>query len=265
MQEYIKIDQKIHWLSQIIAKSNRTFVPKKKDDSHTNLYFDCIGKRLLGRWFLSPQGNILLSLDLKSMKFQWLNSRLHIVFETLALNKEMQQMEKDVIEYPNSITMDTEYFFNTLHYEIPNYHLNRIQEMMISKEELNIWMYYREMANIACQNMLGFLQKESEIRIWPHHFDTGIYAQVDEKRSLGFGLAMEDAMVGQPYYYLAGYNSESEILYKNLFPLSVGRWQNGQHWNGAVLTLNEVSNSSLSDAIETIKIFIKETTAWFLK
>ncbi len=50
MQAYIKTDRQLHWLSQVIAKINRTYVPKKNDDSHTNLYFDNLGKRITGRW-----------------------------------------------------------------------------------------------------------------------------------------------------------------------------------------------------------------------
>ena len=40
MHAYIKTDQLLHRLSQLIAKMNRQFVAKKEDDSHTNFYFD---------------------------------------------------------------------------------------------------------------------------------------------------------------------------------------------------------------------------------
>ena len=48
MQEYINTDRQLHWLSQVITKVNRSFVPAEKDDSHTNLYFDVIQKGIYG-------------------------------------------------------------------------------------------------------------------------------------------------------------------------------------------------------------------------
>ena len=56
-----------------------------------------------------------------------------------------------------------------------------------------------------------FLQTNVEARIWPHHFDTGIYAMPNEDIGLGFGLAMNDGLVGEPYFYLAAYKSEGAI------------------------------------------------------
>ena len=58
MQEYNNIDKKIHQLSQIIAKVNRTFVPKKADDSHTNFFFDPLSHRLYGRWIKTKDQNV---------------------------------------------------------------------------------------------------------------------------------------------------------------------------------------------------------------
>ncbi len=46
MQEYNNSDRQIHWLSQVMAKANRAYVPEQKDDSHTNLYFDAPEKRI---------------------------------------------------------------------------------------------------------------------------------------------------------------------------------------------------------------------------
>jgi len=46
MQEYNNIGQIIHQLSQVLAKFNRTFVPKKEDEGHTNLYFGPISHRI---------------------------------------------------------------------------------------------------------------------------------------------------------------------------------------------------------------------------
>ncbi len=66
MQEYNKADQQLHLLCQIIGKANRTYVPEKADESHTNLYFDSWGDKILGRWIQTDSGNVIVALDLRT-------------------------------------------------------------------------------------------------------------------------------------------------------------------------------------------------------
>ncbi|TFH26326.1 MAG: hypothetical protein E4H10_07280 [Bacteroidia bacterium] len=264
MQEYNTIDRQFHWLSQLIAKANRAYVPEQEDESHTNLYFDPLEIRIQGRWIDAPKGKIILALNLHSLSFQWLDAKQKILHEVPVLNKTAEQLEKSVSEYPGSLNMSTEAFLRPLLHEITDYKIEKLNRTDISDEGLRRWVYFRVLANWACQDMLGYMQLQSEIRIWPHHFDTGIYIQVKASLGLGFGLAMEDTMVGQAYFYMSGYHGESPISYQNLKPLNAGKWVSGEHWNGAVLPLNEVSGSSSEEALKIIHIFIKETTSWFL-
>lgn len=264
MLTYNITDRQIHWLSQVLAKANRAYVPEQKDDSHTNLYFDALEKRILGRWIDGPGGKIIPGLNLQSLSFQWLDIKQNVLHEVSVLNKSMEQLEKSVNEYPMSINMGRDTFFQALHFEIPDYKIETLNRGDISEDGIRSWIYFRDLANRASLDMLGYLQLESEIRIWPHHFDTGIYTRITEEFGLGFGLAMEDSMIGRPYFYMSGYNGESPISYKNLNRLSTGRWETGEHWNGAVLALNGISATSIEDAIKTIQAFIKETASWFI-
>ena len=261
MQEYNHIDRQIHWLSQLIAKANRAYVPEQKDESHTNLYFDMLGTRIMGRWINTPRGKIILTLNFQSLSFQWLDAKQSIIHEVSALNQGMEQLEIIIAEFLESLNMSTEAFLRPLHFEIPDYKIEKLSRSNISDEGLNSWFYFRDLANTACQNMLGYLQLESEIRIWPHHFDTGIYVQATDHLGLGFGMAMEDTMVGQAYFYISGYSGESPISYENLKPLSAGKWLIGEYWKGAVLPLNELPDSSGEKALKMIQLFMKETTA----
>jgi hypothetical protein len=265
MQEYNNTDRQIHWLSQVLAKTNRAYVPEQKDDSHTNLYFDTLQQRILGRWIEGPGGRIILALHLQSLSFQWLDEKQNILQEVSVLNKPMDQLEKNVSDYPASLSMRTDAFSQPMHFEIPDYEIIKLNREDISKEGLQRWIYYRDLANVVCQNMLGYLQAEGEIRIWPHHFDTGIYIQVNEDLAIGFGLAMEDAMIGDAYYYMSGYRGESEISYLDLIQLSAGKWETGEQWKGAVLPLRDIPDSSSKDALKMIRLFIREASSWFLK
>ena len=264
MQEYINTDRKLHRLSQIIAKVNRSLLLVQKDDSHTNLYFDAVDKRIIGRWVDSPAGQIILSLNLFSQAFEWLDKKQKILNNLAIHDTDLSALEKNISKYPASLNMNTEKIFEPLHFDIPEYEIEGLSNLKFSVEGLNSWVYFRKLANLACQNFLGFLQAESEVRIWPHHFDTGIYTLITDNLSMGFGLAMEDPMIDQPYFYISGYNEKNPLSYQNLKSLSRGRWETGKNWNGAVLPLGDISASSFTKAEDTSNTFIKETTAWFL-
>ena len=93
MKEYIITDRQLHWLSQVIAKVNRSFVPAEKDDSHTNLYFEKISKGIYGRWISTPAGMIILFLDLETLSFKWLDPKKIILDEFPVFNADMKELE----------------------------------------------------------------------------------------------------------------------------------------------------------------------------
>ena len=264
MQEYNNIDRQIHWLSQVIAKANRAYVPEQEDESHTNLYIDTLGMRMMGRWIDSIRGRIMLTLNFQSFSYQWLDAEHNIIHEVSVLKQGMEQLEISIAEFLTSLNLSTEAFLRPLHFEIPDYKIEKLSRADISDEGLRSWFYFRDLANRACQHMLVYLQLESEIRTWPHHFDTGIFVQATDHLGLGFGMAMKDTMVGQAYFYISGYSGEYPISYENIKPLSAGKWLSGEHWKGAVLPLNELPDSSSEKALKMIQLFIKETSDRFI-
>ena len=66
---------------------------------------------------------------------------------------------------------------------------------MINRHLLDEWMEWRTLGNEACKKILKILNVEGNIRIWPHHFDTGIYVAANLNLNIGFGFAMEDELV----------------------------------------------------------------------
>jgi hypothetical protein len=265
MQEYIITDRQLHWLSQVIAKVNRSFVPAEKDDSHTNLYFEKIRKGIYGRWISTPAGKVILFLDLDSLSFQWLDLKKVILSEFSVYNADLKELERKAGEFLNKLGMDTAQLSAPLDFDLPDYGIQKLEKENFSENGLKSWMYYREIANLACFDIMGYVQITDEIRIWPHHFDTGIYTPLTEHFGLGFGLAMEDSMVGEPYFYLSGYASDSEINYSDPGNLSAGRWETEASWKGAVLPLSDLPFSSDIGALEKIRRFIEEATTWYFK
>ena len=264
MQSYSKADQHIHLLCQIIAKANRTFLQKKEDDSHTNLYFDSIGNRIVGRWIETPNGKLILSLNLSNLHYEWLNTSLKLEKSFISIGKTVENIEQEIEDFLFEINVNASGFRNELQYEITKYIFSNDPVNPINSTNVNEWKYFRHIANDACSWMLGFLHQEGEVRIWPHHFDTGIYVIPNERIGIGFGLAMEDEMVGSPYLYLSGYPQNENIDYSNVPVLKHGKWEIGEHWKGAVLPLPEIAQLSERQTREIIFNFIITVSSWFL-
>lgn len=225
---------------------------------------DAAGKRLFGRLINTPKGKFILALNLKTLSFEWLDNPLSVKTSISVFDKEGSSIEKEIREFPVSMGMSSKDISKPLHFEIPDYGFSIIKSNRISSFGIKQWIYYRGLANFACLSVLGYLQSESEIRIWPHHFDTGVYAQVTDSLGFGFGWAMADSMIGEPYYYLSGYKNSSIIIYKNLSKLNFGRWVTGEQWNGTVLPLHVLADNSTAKALEIINTYIKESIDWFL-
>lgn len=264
MQEYIKTDQKVHWLSQILAKANRAYVPSKEDDSHTNFYFEPLTGKLYSRWIEQDNQKFILALKPGSLQFEWLNRRFEVIQSISAMGKRLDEIEYEIATFPGSLGLPSAKIHEALHFDIPEYGFDVLHQKDISDEGLRQWKFFRHLANLSSLYFLGFLQAESEIRIWPHHFDTGVYAQLNSGPGLGFGLAMKDSVAGQPYFYLAGYDSGGQIHFKNLPRTETGRWITGGGWNGAILQLGDLDAKKLKRNLSGIAEFIHSTSNWYL-
>lgn len=257
MQKYNKIDQHIHQLSQTLAKFGRSFAEKKIDDSHTNLYFDLIGKTIWGRWTRLNNGEYILGLDLDMQQFKLLNKNHEIVKKFDIRNTTQANIEQQIITFLNKrLSEDKGDFLKPLHFKITEYSFFNESIQPFDDEEIMLWMQYRHLANEVCILMLNYLKTEAEVRIWPHHFDTGIYFEASSKTAISFGWAMADLMVPDAYFYFSVYGlNNHQVDYNSVNTLSTGKWMITKNWKGAVLTLQD---SKLDNCLT----FIKETTQW---
>jgi len=265
MKTYIETDKHLHWLCQLIAKANRSFVPKKADDSHTNFYFDSLGDRIVGRWIVAPKGKILLTLNLANLRFEWLDSSYKMIAFFSTIGKKRQDVEQKIAGHLAEFGLKPDGFTDKLHFEIPVYSFVSEAIQTISEANMEEWKYYRNLANQACNLLLGHLQVEGEARIWPHHFDTGIYAVTHKKIGIGFGLAMSDKMVGEPYFYMTAQIEDGSISYDKLPELKPGKWIITENWKGAVLPLTDLKQLPREEQKNEINSFLKKVVDWFVR
>lgn len=256
---YTQTDKRIHYLAQILAKAGRAFIPKKEDDSHTNLYFDSEKNWIETHWINSPKGKVKLVLRITDFCMLWMNEKeeaFQIVSSVLKLPSEVEeQLKKGIIE----VGLNPEGFSESLHYDIPKYTFSGKPFQMINRHNLDGWMQWRALANEACEKVLGILDVEGAIRIWPHHFDTGIFVQATEELEIGFGLAMEDEMAGAPYFYMSGYPSEGNLIYEDLPDLGLGKWEITDEFKGAILPITEFEETQ-----QALDEYMEKSLEWFL-
>ncbi len=264
MKAYTQTDQQLHFLSQIIAKANRTYVSKKDDDSHTNLCFDTLGKSITGHWIKVGEEKILFTLNLDTQTIEILDKSRNIVFSVDTISKHIKEVEQEIEDVLPKLGLEPKGFAEDLHFEIPHYDFAENPIGKIDKEGLKQWIIYRNLANQTSLKLLEYTQTWEEIRIWPHHFDTGIYVVLKENLGLGFGLAMEDKMAGAPYFYLAGYGLKSEISYNNLPQSAHWQWKTDDNWKGVILTLATLSNYAEKQQQDIINNYLLQNLQWYL-
>ena len=262
MQAHNQLDHHIHQLTQIVAKVNRTYVPKEDDDSHTNLYFDAIGERLLGRWIGEEDDRKVFAINIKSFEFEWLNPQRQLVQSFPIAGNTTSQLEEAIALSLPELGMDPAGFREKLHFEIPTYAFAEKPFEVPAMETRELWMAYRNLANRVCHLLQGHLHIVAEPRIWPHHFDTGIYIKPSLNLGLGFGMSMADKRMPSPYFYFAAYGSRGrKINYDSIPELEFGEWWIREDWKGAVWQIPDCRNVKF----EHIQRFLIQISEWYLK
>ena len=265
MQEYNETDQRIHLLSQVVTKVNRTYVPEEKDDSHTNLYFDPIEQRVMGRWFSPVNTRFIFALNLVHFQFELLDNKQNTVRTFSISEKTVQELEAEIEVEFQHLGFDTTGLTKKLHYDITPYEFAHSKMKSPDQKNLIEWTSYRSMANTACNDLLGLSQKKGEIRIWPHHFDTGIHIEPSVRMGIGFGLAMKDNMVGSPYFYFSGYPKAGEINYEDAPTSDHWVWYINKYWKGCTLSLNTLKGFPEVDRNDIIFNFQSTVYQWLIK
>lgn len=262
MQDYNNIDQHLHLLCQLPARAAASLIPETDDYSHTNLLYDDVGNRILSRPIPLGSSSATLALDVKKMTFEWLTPS----FKQLALHeipgKTMMQLQKEITNDLTTLNFDHQKLDIPLKYEISNYPFSGERFATFPAQAMEKWAFYRSLANTVGSAFYHHLGLCGEVRIWPHHFDTGVYHEIAGKIGLGFGLAMYDDMVKAPYFYISGYALQGDISMIDLPVLQHGKWLTDS-WKGAVLPLPELEKEDENRRMDIIFNFLSQTIRWY--
>ena len=261
IQSLIEIDRKLHWLSQVLAKTHQTFVPDKPDHSHINLYFDALANRIDGRWIDIGRERLMLTINLKDQSLEWLNSHREIIYRIETIGKTMATIESELVESFPIVGLNKNEIVKELYYQAPEYGFTTVEP--IKEKHLRQWRMHRRLANNLASLVLGYLDIEGEIRISPKYFNTKVFSVFNDQMEFKFGLAMENSIIGCPYFYLTGNPVHGHIDYEDLPKMIAGKWIIGDHWKGAVLPIDELRNGKYDKNKDKINSFLIESIDWY--
>ncbi len=254
--------QQQHHAAKLIALVGRYLIPRKADDSNTNMEF-VIGKNmLLGN--IMPSG-LRVALSIDDLKLSILDKENNIIKEIILDGKTMQQSFDELKKSLHNLGVDVSNFTNELHFKIPMHQLDEGGVFSAkNKDEFIENANYRHNAKIVLNEVAKQIDKNELIRVWPHHFDTGAYFVINKNKkgnaasTIGIGLAIPDLMIDEPYYYLSFWSEISIKGIKNIRQLNVGKWMM-PNWDGAVLKLSEVQQyKTAKQQFEIVESFFNQ-------
>lgn len=234
-----KVLQQHYHAAQFIAMAGRHLIKQEEDDSNTNMEYLAAQEMLIGNYL--PNG-FRISLHLNKLNLCVMDSKNQCKNTLTLVGKTKVQVFEELKNLLEESGINILNFINALHYELPKHELNdgatfSVKDKIHSQENTN----YRHNADIIIIKIASGFENASQVRIWPHHFDTGSSIPLTYNKkgvvssSIGIGWAIPDAMVSEPYYYLSFWSEDSVKDFKNLPSPDAGEWSK-TGWAGGILT-----------------------------
>ncbi len=261
------IDQ-IHRGLQFIAMVGKHFVKNQADDSHTNLRWLPQEEVLAGNWVRDRKGNFRFAMRPKDLTLIVFDSNMQPVSDFPLNGKTNKDALSWVKKRLTALGKDESQMKMDIHYDLPikvteagnpydNSDLPPFQE--IAK--------YRANAHFMLEHCVAKFEHASNVRTWPHHFDTGSYIPVvfdkkgDPVKSFSLGFAIADAVVDEPYFYITQWSAKKDIDYGTVSKPSKGEWF-PEALGGAALRASTVAKSKTAKAQASMVIqYFKEGIA----
>ncbi len=253
---YMTQYETMHIAAQYLAMAAKSFLPAQDDDSHTNLGWNSKDKRMESRP-LNSEG-LILALNYLDYSLDFAHPKSGVGASYPLGGASHLDILNWIGRESKFAGIDAEFKFD-LHYELPYEGIFTDEYKYAGKDEdqLNALIQLRWLADKTLSMINTHFHEVSEVRIWPHHFDTGCLGYFDTKKnvSVGLGLAIPDKNVDDWYFYASGYHGEEPIQTEMFEPLKNGEWRSGE-WNAGILKASGKSLPVVSSFFnEVIKAF----------
>ncbi len=244
----------LHLAAQYLAAAGISFLEKKEDDSHTNIGFSVEE----GSMYTRPLNDMAdtLSLNYERFTLEW-NS-----FDTRTIFRLNGATHEEVLIWLNEVIsssgFSTSYIYK-FHYDLPYSIEKNFTYKLLNKNRLQELLHFRILAQMVLESFLEEHRLKSEIRVWPHHFDTGAFVTLEEGSgiSIGLGLAVPDSICSKHYLYMSGYKGHESLDTSGFKDLSLGEWRAGSY-KAAILPVNGIDEKkALSFFNEAFSVYKK--------
>lgn len=226
---------KLHHLAQLLAAYGASYLPDADDHSQTNLGWNIAKSALISRSYK----DIHLELEYPGLMLFLVHKDKKYAFDPLGAT--LSDADHWIRETLSEHGVDPTRYSRDMGFQIDS-----PEDVFISldNDDEKILLQLTEERNIA-QKALDNLKNKlpsttSEIRIWPHLFDTGmlIYPESNNKgKGFSLGYAPADALSEVPYFYASAW-SDREIDYNDLPQLPPARWHLDS-WKGAMIPVDQ--------------------------
>lgn len=254
--------QQQHHAAQFLALVGHHLIPRKADDSNTNMQYISEKDMLLGN--LLPNG-FRVSLNLTDLSIRILDKENNILKKIISEGKSKREVFDELKQELSSLGVDVQNFKNELHYEIQVHKLDKGAPFSVKNNRYFIEnSIHRHNAEIILNEIAAKFEQSEPVRIWPHHFDTGTFIPVSQNekgavsQTIGAGWAIPDSMISEPYFYLSFWSEKPLKNLEDIQALKAGQWKMPD-WNGAVLKLSEISKEKTPDKqYQQVESFFKQ-------
>ncbi len=248
----IDTTESIHRAAQYLAIAGINYLENKENDSHTNMGWDKERNAFITR---NLNGNKLyLGLNLNNFRLEFLRNDLVLASKPIAGSRH-----REIMEWLNEVFRDlgfeTPFRFN-LHYDLP-YDGDQSDFMYEDPDtdELRHESELRMKAYEILNHVKADFQDSSEIRTWPHHFDTGGVIHLGGEHSIGIGMSAPNMTCDEHHFYVSGWKGDESKEVQDFPKLKNGKWIEGE-WNGGIIKASSSDEKIISffkEAFEYLK------------
>ena len=234
MERRNTVQNKLHHLAQFLAAFGNSYLPKAGDDSQSNLEWSVNTKALLSRTVHGIQ---------MALHFQDLKLKIAKDNNTEALY--VPDLSHDDIDFWIRKTLaasglDADAYHHLLGFNLETEFNNFTTPDAEDEKAISDLIRNRDLAHSGLEEIQKHYESTTEIRVWPHHFDTGMLIDMSKEKNLskgiGLGYAVADAISKTPYFYTYAW-SNKDVVYENLPELTQGTWVI-EDWKGAIMPVN---------------------------
>jgi len=224
--------RQLHHAAQLATAFGISFLPKKPDDSHTNLEWIEADNALAS----NSLGENRIAIRIPDLTLMCGGKSLPLRGTTIANAAEWVRARL------SDAGLDGDKYTLERHYEIPDHPVASGAKFDAQGDDLGQLSHWYSNAASVFDKIRSRDPNASDIRCWPHHFDIATLIVPGVGKSVGVGLEPGDTYYDEPYFYVNMYPSPAANELPEP-PDGGGMWHT-KEWIGAVLPGSRVRSDA---------------------